>query len=121
MKVSCTRLLDYAGKHLDKSTWLTIGKIYHVLEIILDTDRVWKVRLVGDEPNGIAVFRLDQFEVVSSKLPHNWSIVWGKDGFFALTPKPWSQSAFWERYYEHDLDTVKMFDTEYNRILACDP
>jgi hypothetical protein len=121
MKVSCTRLLDYAGKHLDKSTWLTVGKIYHVLELIRDTDGVWKVRLVSDEPNGIAVFRLDQFEVVSPHLPHNWIVVWGKDGFFELTPEPWSRFGFWELYYEHDLEAVKLFDIEYKRILVCDP
>lgn len=121
MKVRCIRLLDALRKPQDKSDWLTIGKIYHVLEVIQDTDRKWKLRLAGEDPNGVALFALEEFEVVSSKIPDSWVIAWGKGNFFELTPEAWSQSGFWERYYDREPNAVRIFEEEKRKIIDVEP
>ena len=114
-------MLDAVGKPQSKSDWLTVGKVYHVLGVIQDTDRKWKFLLIGDGPNGAALFWLEEFEIVSSKIPESWIIAWGKDGFFELTPEAWRQPRFWERYYDKDPETIRVFEQEKKKIVEADP
>jgi hypothetical protein len=109
------------GKRQDKSSWLTIDNIYHVLEVVQDADRKWMVRLLGDESNGPALFRLDEFDIVSSKIPVSWVVVWGKNDFFQLTPEPWKDTGFWERYYDGDHEAIRVFEEERRKIVDADP
>ena len=120
MKVRCIRLLDTSGKPQDKSAWLTIGKIYHVLSVELGSDQKWKLRLVGDGFNGVALFHLEEFEIVTSKIPNSWVMAWGKDGFFELTPETWREPGFWERYYNREPNTVRIFEDERRRTIDAD-
>ena len=121
MKVRCVRLIGNDGNPKDKSVWLTIGNIYHVLSVEQGTDRRWMLRLMGDEPNGLALFQLQQFEIVSSKIPDSWIIVWPKDNFFVLRPGSWNQVGFLERYYDKDPDAIRLFEEERQKIIAADP
>lgn len=121
MKVRCTKLIDVTGKAQTSSAWLTIGKIYHVLSVELDTDRRWLLRLVGDTEPGIGLFPLQQFEVLSSKIPNTWIIAWNSNGAFELTPNEWHQPGFWERYFEHDLEAIRIFEEEKRKIVIADP
>jgi hypothetical protein len=116
MKVRCIRLLESSGKPTDKSGWLTIGKTYHVLEVMQDRGR-WLLRLIGDEPNGLALFQLEQFEIVSSKIPSSWIISWGKEGFFELTTEAWRDAGFWDRYYDRDPEALRIFEDESKNII----
>ena len=120
MKVRCIQLLDTRGNPREKSGRLTVGKIYHVLEVVQDGGR-WLLRLAGDTPTALALFQIQQFEIVSSKIPHSWIIQWGKDGFFELTPEPWSQKGFWERYYDGDSEAVRVFEEEARKIIESEP
>jgi hypothetical protein len=121
MKVRCIRLLGPDGKSQESSKWLTIGKIYHVLEVSHSSnDGRWLLRFVGEEPNGVALFFLEEFEVVTSKIPPTWIIGWTK-GLFKLTPEPWSQAGFWDRYYDRDPDAIRVFEEERKKILEADP
>ena len=113
-------MLDAMGKPQEKSGWLTIGKTYHVLEVIQDTDRKWKLRLLGDGLNGVALFALEEFEIVSSKIPDAWNILWRRDGFFELTPLSWSENGFWEKYYDRDPNAVRVFEEERKKIVEAD-
>ena len=121
MKVRCIRLLDATGKPQDKSGWLTVGKIYHVLEVVQGTDRKWMFRMVGDGLNGVALFWLEEFEIVSSKIPDSWIIMWPKDDFFVLRPESWSRPGFWERYYDKDPESIRIFEQERGKIIEADP
>lgn len=120
MKVRCIRLFDSAGKLQEKSTWLTIGKVYHVFEVVHERGR-WLLRIMADEPNGLALFQLEQFEIVTPKIPATWTISWGKDGFFELAPQQWCHTGFWESYYDRDPDTVRIFEEERRKIIEADP
>lgn len=119
MKVRCIRILDAVGEPQNKSGWLTIGRIYHVLELFQDSDR-WLLRLMGDEPNGLALFRLDEFEMVSSKIPNSWIITWAQGGMLHLRPKCWSTSLL-ERYYDRDRDAIRIIEEEWKEIIDADP
>lgn len=120
MKVRCIRLLDSSGKPQEKSAWLTIGKIYHVLELF-QGQNTWLLRLIGDGLNGLAIFRLEQFEIATLKIPPSWIVAWGKDGSLHLRPESWNQPGFLERYYDKDADAMRIFEEERRKIIEADP
>ena len=119
MKVRCIQLLDSTGHPEEKSHWLTLGKVYHVMTLTFGTQKKWLLRLIGDGRNGLALFPLEQFEIVSSNIPAAWVIRWEK-GVFELSPEPWNQPGFWERYYERDPDAIRVFEEESRRIIQQD-
>lgn len=121
MKVRCTKLLDPLGNPQDKSAWLTIGRIYHVLSIVLDVHGRWLLRLQGDTAPGVGLFPLQQFEVVSAKVPDLWIVTWSGQGAFELTTAAWNDPGFWERYFEHDFAAEQIFERDKSRIIRFDP
>jgi hypothetical protein len=121
VKVRYVHVADGRDKLQTNSSWLTVGTVYHVLEIIQDTERRWMLRLVGDNRNGPALFELDQFEIITSYIPRTWIIVWGKEDFFELSPRPWTRPGFWEQYYDGEPDAVKVFEEERKKIIEAEP
>jgi len=121
MKVRCTRLLDAFGNAQESSAWLTIGKVYHVLSIILDGHGNWLLRLVGDTAPGGGFFPLHQFEVLTSKIPDTWIVTWNNNGVFELTTNEWNQLGYWERYFENDAEAIRVFEEEKRKIILADP
>lgn len=119
MKVRCVRVIGNDGKPQDQSAWLTIGKIYTVFGVYLDAGSKWRLRLVGDEPNGLAVFWLEEFEIVSAGIPDSWTVSW-ENGNFRLGPAIWNQPGFWERYYDGNPNAVRIFEEERMKIIECD-
>ena len=120
MKVKCISLQDAFGKPTAKSAWLTIGKIYHVLELF-QSEGQWRLRLMGDEPNGLAIFRLEQFEIVSTQIPPSWIVAWGKEGSLHLRPERWNKPGFLEEYYDKDAEAIRIFEEERRKIIESDP
>jgi len=121
MKVRCIKLTDSMGNPREKSSRLSIGKTYHVLEVIQDTHHRWLLRLPGDGSNGVALFALEQFEIVSVRIPHIWITKWNVNGGFSLTTEVWGQPGYWERYYDRDPEALKVFDEEKAKITQGDP
>lgn len=120
MKVRCICLLDSHGKPEIRSQWLTIGRIYLVLEVIHGTDDRWLFRLMGDAPNGAGLFQIEQFEPVTADIPSNWQIRWETNGVLVLSPSAWCHPGFWERYYDRENDAVRAFEDERTKILNAD-
>jgi hypothetical protein len=79
------------------------------------------LRIEGDGGNGVALFQLEQFEVVSSRLSPAWIIAWNSAGVFELTVDEWLQPGFWERYYERDSNAVDSFEKARQSIVEADP
>ena len=77
--------------------------------------------LVGDGLNGIALFPLDQFEVVSQKIPPTWVVTWSNKGYFELTTDAWSEAGFWERFYDGDPVARKKVEDEMRKIVEAEP
>src|SRR5271163_1822845 len=116
MKVRCIKLLDSGANPQTQCPWLTVGKVYQVMSVILGTDAKWALRLEGDGLNGLSLFRLEEFENVSAKIPSSWIVAWNSKGVFELTTEMWSQSCFWERFYDKDPEAVRIFETERRKI-----
>lgn len=121
MKVRCTKLLDALGNSQTRSAWLTVGKVYHVLSIVLDSHGRWLLRLMGDSQPGVGLFPFAQFEITSSRVPSCWIATWNDDGVFELTTEAWNQLGFWERYFEHDVIAKRTFENEMRKIIDADP
>lgn len=118
MKVRCIKLVDSRGNTLEKSPWLTLGKEYDVLTITFGTQQKWILRLVGDGLNGVALFPLDQFEIVSQKIPAPWIVTWNSKGTFEMTAEAWSQPEFWKRFYDGDTHARQIFEQERAKIVG---
>jgi len=121
MKVRCIKLTDAKGNPRATSSRLSIGSIYPVLEVIQDTHHRWLLRVIGDGANGIAIFGLDQFEIVSAKVPNVWITKWNSQGGFSLTTEAWGRPGYWERYYDRDPEAHRVFEEEKAKILQGDP
>lgn len=121
MKARCIKLIDSKGNVQERSPWLTLGNVYQVLEVVQDAHNRWLLRVVGDGQNGVALFRLEQFEIVSAKMPDAWIPVWNAKGGFALTTEAWSQPGFWDTYYDKDPLALSKFEDARRRIVDADP
>lgn len=121
MKVQCIKLIDSLGNSASTSAWLTVGNVYHVLSLLLDSGGRWLLRLVGDSEPGVGLFPLQQFEIVSAKVPDCWVVTWNGSGVFELTTEAWRQDGYWERYFEGETAAYRIFEREMARIVAADP
>lgn len=124
MKVKCVRLLDHEGNEVDSSSWLTLGKIYHVLSIFVDAmgNRLFNVDLQppGEWPSN-AEHRAECFEVVSTVVPSNWRVWIHESSSIGISPAAWQTPGFAEAFFEHDPATYPVFDSERKVILREDP
>jgi len=68
-----------------KSAWLTVGKVYLVLEIYFEAKGRRLLRLLGDGRNGPALFPWECFEFVSLTIPSGWKIVASSADLIKLT------------------------------------
>lgn len=121
MKVRCKKLVDSLGNPQIRSAWLTVGKVYHVLSVLLDAQGEWLLRLMADSDPGVGLYPLRQFDIVSEKIPDSWIVSWNKEGVFELTTDAWNQPGYWERYFERDASAMSAFNREMKRIVAADP
>ncbi len=121
MKVRRVNVVDALGRPTLASAWLTVGTVYHVLSVVFDTHSLWWLRLVSDETSDVGVFGLEQFEIVSARVPATWIVSWSSGGAFELSPAAWLAQGFWERYFEHDDVARDIFERERNMIIALDP
>ena len=119
MKVRCIKLLDSRGLAAGRSAWVKIGSIYHVLSIWIEPGRS-KLRLIGEEVTP-ALFELEMFEVVSSRIPPTWVAASPKPGCLAFAPVEWSAPGFWESFFDGDPEAVSSFEQARAKIVACDP
>jgi hypothetical protein len=121
MKVRCFRIFNGFGKPVPQSPWLTIGKVYPVLSSEFGIENGTRLRLIGAGQTGVAIFRWDEFELVSSLIPPTWIIVPGLKSTVDLAPEPWTRPGFRVRYYDGELDAVDIFKKEARKIMEADP
>lgn len=117
MKVRCTRLADAPQR---QASWLTVGRSYDVLSVVLDTHGRWLLRLQSDSYPGVGLFQLDQFEIVDPRVPNCWIATWNAQGVFELTTRDWSVPGFWEAYFDGDPNANAAFQRDLARILRAE-
>jgi len=109
LRVKCVKLLDNQGKPLKSDGWLTVGREYMVLCLYIDASRGVLLRLLGDDKFTPAMFSGELFEITEETVPHIWIVKKEACGDFSLGPKAWSESGFWERYFDREDDAVEVF------------
>ena len=101
MKVRCVRLIDSRGASVERSPIAYHRQAIVVLSLSFGTEGVL-LGLIGDGRSGVAIFGLDEFEIVSPVIPSNWIVVAGAGSTVQFAPAPWTKQRFWERYYDGD-------------------
>jgi hypothetical protein len=119
MKVRCIELKSWSGQVQERSSWLKVGGIYHVLRVQIEPSRTM-FHLVGEERTP-ALFQPELFEVVSARLPETWVAASSRPGFLDLAPLSWTVPGFWESFYDGDPDAIACFNEERTLIVTSDP
>jgi hypothetical protein len=95
-------------------------KDLYSLSVSFGTESTRTLSLIGDGQNGVALFRWEEFEVVSSIIPPYLDHLLGPKSTVELLPEPRTQPRFWERYYDGDPDAVRIFEGETRKIVGAD-
>ena len=128
MKVKCVRSELENGKRLNG--WIRLNEIYHVLAIDISPEFENYYRIDSGR-NGVALFEVEFFEIISNKLPSTWIAYQFGDKDLAIGPLRWFEDGymegdvykqgFLERYYDRDPEAVKQFNEDVAAIIADDP
>jgi hypothetical protein len=122
MKVRCIQLLDEdSGEAIESSSWLSVGRVYHVLSIHMQAGYQLKFQLIGNDGITPAFHSAEQFEVTSDHIPSNWSVSSVAGSHFELAPRAWSSPGFWESYFDGDSDALSLFEREQEAMLEEEP
>ena len=107
MKVKCIKLVDeQTGESLESSSWLSVGKVYHVLSMNMEDGLPIKFQLIGNDGQTPAYHDANQFEIVTNNIPTGWVIDFMSQSHFRLSPKAWSKPGFWEEYFDGEPEAV---------------
>ena len=119
MKVRCIALLDSSGMRVERSGWVKLGGVYHVLGIWVEPGQT-SLRLIGENPTP-ALFQPEMFEVVRSTIPSSWVITSPQPGCIELGPASWGRPGFWEKYFDREPEAVACFEEERKKIVSFQP
>lgn len=122
--MKCIRLLDANGQEVEFSSWLTLGRIYHVMYIFIDEHGRHNYGVVSRHPEGewpqMVSHQAECFEVASEVMPSNWR-KWEKGKISGISPAAWQAPGFDEAFYDHDPETYPIYERERDIILREDP
>lgn len=123
MKVRCIRLLDADGREVEFSSWLALGRIFHVMSIFICQDGRRSYGIINRHPEGewpqMGSHPAECFEVVSDVVPSNWC-EWKNGSSSGVSPAAWQTPGFYEAFYDHDPAIYPIFERERNIILSED-
>jgi hypothetical protein len=124
MKVKCTRLLDADGREVEFSSWLKLGRIYHVVSIFTDKSGNRRFGIINRHPLGewpqLGSHQAECFEIVSDIVPSNWQTT-AYLGNINISPAAWQEHGFYEAFSDHDPATYPIYERERDIILNEDP
>lgn len=66
-------------------------------------------------------FDLNQFTIISSKIPSTWVVNFEPGGSIAFMPKNWFCDSFWDAVWEDELAELELFHKEKELILQEEP
>jgi hypothetical protein len=99
-------------------SWLKEGHTYTVLEIYVDSRGI-NYRLISEESATPALHSSLLFEPVNSHVPSSWVISVENNGeSITMAPRPWLIKGFWEKFFDNDLDALKIFKQESYKITS---
>jgi hypothetical protein len=115
MRVRCHRIVSpISGEPRAAAPYLTIGREYEVLELLVHPPGDVRIRILDDDAKTPSVWPLGSFEITKANLPSNWAIEVSEDGSIRLSPPAWLKEGFWEEYFDGKADAV----TEFRQALS---
>ena len=125
MKVKCIRLLNAFDKETELSPWITLGRIYHVMSIIIDEQGTLDYQVINDSQKSDSIamgyHSSKCFEIISDVIPSNWKAQILKMSSITIRPLAWQESGFLEALYDRDPEAYKIFERERDLIMREDP
>ena len=128
MIVECEKIYnENTKKYMDTHSMLTIGRKYIVLEMEYHYDIVY-YRLIPDDGGFYGhpiLVRIEDFKVISGKIPKNWNLNRVNKHASVLGPEKWSNHECWEEDFWEDWDNgskkaLECFEEEYKIIREAD-
>jgi len=123
MKVRCERYLNLLGTEEETSSWLSIGRIYHVLEILIDPygKDVVKFRIWSEKGQTPILVHASGFELLTSLIPKCWVVSLEPKSLLYLAPSEWKEPGYWEQYFDKNERAQNTFERIYKEIVAEEP
>ena len=118
MKVKCISLVnDVTGEPQESSPWITLGKIYTVLELYLGSEeRKPQYRLISDDAGSPTLNYSNNFEVISGFIPSSWAVNSVSPDIFEISPSRWQESGYWEAYFDGEPWAETVFEEEVSKM-----
>lgn len=112
MKVKCIKIYnEHTKDYENKSSWLTIGKEYIVLEIEVRQNKT-SYLIVSDSNQQPVLQNAIQFKIIGGKIPKNWQVASGEIELFTIGPKDWHKPGFWEDCHDHEPAALEIYKRE---------
>jgi hypothetical protein len=119
MRVRCVRLLDHDGQPIlrrgepaQSNGSLTVGRVYTVLELEVDTDASCVIERVAlrieSDDSTPGLFSPRGFEIVDARLSGSWRVEIA-DHWITLGPEAWNQVGFWEDFFDGKPEAEAMY------------
>ena len=134
MIIKCLAIYsDGEEKYIQRDSFLTIGKLYHVLEIYCLGEDV-RYRVISDDASSDAytgaithpiLVRAQDFEIVSNTLPGNWGVKVTNTNRHRFGPEKWINNDYWEHSFWEDfgnsvLEALQCYKDELKVIMSTD-
>lgn len=102
-----------------KTSSVTIGKEYIVLEICSSMEKVF-YRIIPDDGDFCPILEeAVSFEIIDSQPAKNWIIDYDKDsGCLSFAPAGWCKLGFWEDYSNFNKEAEQIFEAEKKIIFS---
>lgn len=121
MKIRCVHVPDVGADMIPHP--LNVGKVYTVLAMYVRVGGETKFRILTNEsivgPESVAVFDGSMFEAVDQVRASNWTDKAFGD-MIESAPAAWQTEGFWENFYDGDLHSQRIFESEYQLMLSED-
>lgn len=106
MKVVCTAVPSpVEGLELEESPWVTVGREYHVVTLLVGESGRVELRLITDD-GSLGLFNARYFAVSDGSVPTSWRVELLAGGGVDVAPARWMGVGFWEAYYDREPDAV---------------
>ena len=101
-----------------KSNWVTIGKDYVVIEILVTPQKIVLFRYLSDDDDYPTLAESILFDSICTKMPSNWEVRLDETGGIHIAPRAWLRSGFWEDYFNGEIEAIKQYEKELAGILS---
>lgn len=103
----------YCGE--GKDPWLTLGKEYAVLGILIKLKK-FSIQVPSDDDDRPVFFDLQFFDIIDSRIPNGWNFFQRDVNTYNLCPTEFGNPTFWDLFHNSDLETVQIFQAVVNKI-----